>query len=779
MSALSIQPTYPIFTDIDGQPLEDGYVWIGTANLDPQTNPINVYWDAALTLPAAQPIRTLAGYPANSGTPARLYVNSDYSIRVMNKNGSAVYSAPAATERYASELISFIQAGIGAVQTTAQEKMRQIISAKDFGVSPSASPADNVIGLKNALNHIVSIGGGILDFLPGNYTLDGAQLGNYTSSMGSSIDAQNASGITLQGYGATITMTNAVGKVWFRFRSCTNITVKGLSFQGAQVGNGATNSSGVPLYFDTAASNITIEDVSGRQGFALIEFQTDSLVPMGGVKYQNVTLKNISTVGFYHAMELLNINNLTTTGIKMQGTGAGNFQTLRGIYALGVTNWNGSDIYSTGYGTPGVGGYPIFIREYAPSGLATLPNYNCDTINLTNVALVNNFCGGLEIDIADGQIKNVNISNLTITADPTNNYGGGLLEIAHDTTNAPLGINNVKFSNVQISGSPLGVLACILYRHTSNVASNEIYCNQHFYENLQVDGFDSPCFVSGTAGGWISGLKMNQVRFDNTAPIGGGDGSAFAKIYDGFVDSFTANSVIGLGSNLVRMEFDNATAVDWIEDTNNMFPVVINGDASQVFSGYVNKTTGNDDNNGSSTAPIKTLAEATRRISRLNRGSNTFTFTLQTNENYGSMTLRSVAVPISMRMPLGATLDAVVLDKVNKFDLRNGTNCTGGIIATGQTQAYIESVTFSGTGTGLTVYGGSKVTSSNNVFSGTLNVGMLVREQSTVWSTVDTGTVIQYGYQLGEAAICYKEATSTLTGGSGQKQSISVNLANF
>lgn len=100
MSALSIQPTYPIFTEKDGQPLEDGYIWIGTTNLDPQGNPINVYWDAALTQLAAQPIRTQGGYPVNSGTPARLYVNSDYSIRVMNKNGSVVYSAPAATERY-------------------------------------------------------------------------------------------------------------------------------------------------------------------------------------------------------------------------------------------------------------------------------------------------------------------------------------------------------------------------------------------------------------------------------------------------------------------------------------------------------------------------------------------------------------------------------------------------------------------------------------------------------------------------------------------------------
>lgn len=93
MSTISIQPTYPIFTDIDGQPLENGYVWIGTLNLDPQTNPIVVYWDAALTIPAAQPIRTIGGYLSNNGSPANIYAAQEYSIRVMNKNGSVIYSA--------------------------------------------------------------------------------------------------------------------------------------------------------------------------------------------------------------------------------------------------------------------------------------------------------------------------------------------------------------------------------------------------------------------------------------------------------------------------------------------------------------------------------------------------------------------------------------------------------------------------------------------------------------------------------------------------------------
>lgn len=137
MSALSIQPTFPIFTDIDGQPLEDGYIFIGATNLNPQTNPIVVYQNAALTVVAVQPIRTRGGYPVFSGTPARLYVNSDYSIQVQNKNGSVVYSAPAATERYGNIInltdIDFLQSGAGATTRTALSKMREWVTPEDFG----------------------------------------------------------------------------------------------------------------------------------------------------------------------------------------------------------------------------------------------------------------------------------------------------------------------------------------------------------------------------------------------------------------------------------------------------------------------------------------------------------------------------------------------------------------------------------------------------------------------------------------------------------------------
>ncbi len=93
MSALSIQPPFPIFTDTDGSPLENGYVWLGTANQDPQANPIAAYWDAALTITAPQPIRTLNGYPVYQGSPSRFYTASDYSIQVLDSKGSLVYTS--------------------------------------------------------------------------------------------------------------------------------------------------------------------------------------------------------------------------------------------------------------------------------------------------------------------------------------------------------------------------------------------------------------------------------------------------------------------------------------------------------------------------------------------------------------------------------------------------------------------------------------------------------------------------------------------------------------
>jgi len=182
MSALSIQPSYPIFTDTDGKPLEDGYIWIGTANLDPQGNPINVYWDSALTQLAGQPIRTSGGYPVNSGTPARLYVNSDYSIRVMNKNGSMVYSAPAATERYSGVVINGVNAQnvvydppfTGGMQTNVEAELSNTIYVTDFGAfKDGTNPSATTAAIQAAIDYAkASSNVHCIEFPTGNYAVN-------------------------------------------------------------------------------------------------------------------------------------------------------------------------------------------------------------------------------------------------------------------------------------------------------------------------------------------------------------------------------------------------------------------------------------------------------------------------------------------------------------------------------------------------------------------------------------------------------------------------------
>jgi|688.fasta_scaffold11059_18 hypothetical protein len=166
MSALSVEPPFPAFADADGQPLDDGYIFIGTVNLNPITNPIVAFFDSALTITAVQPIRTSGGYPVYQGTPANIFVNSDYSIQVQNKNGSVVYSSPSTDGRYSANLISFTgfkgqvgtvqnlagddgsdwigfdQANESSVARSAQDKMQDLVSVKDFGAVGDSSTDD-------------------------------------------------------------------------------------------------------------------------------------------------------------------------------------------------------------------------------------------------------------------------------------------------------------------------------------------------------------------------------------------------------------------------------------------------------------------------------------------------------------------------------------------------------------------------------------------------------------------------------------------------------------
>lgn len=92
MSVIITQP-FMVFFDRAGEPLEAGYIYIGLPGQNPESNPITVYWDSSLTTTAAQPIRTLAGYPSRNGSPSNIIASqSPYSILIKDKTGALVYS---------------------------------------------------------------------------------------------------------------------------------------------------------------------------------------------------------------------------------------------------------------------------------------------------------------------------------------------------------------------------------------------------------------------------------------------------------------------------------------------------------------------------------------------------------------------------------------------------------------------------------------------------------------------------------------------------------------
>lgn len=94
MSNLVDLNPYGVYNDLQGRPLNNGKIYIGLPNQDPKQYPAQVFWDAALTIPAAQPLRTVGGYVARNGSPAKIYINGNYSLKVVDKNDLQIFYVP-------------------------------------------------------------------------------------------------------------------------------------------------------------------------------------------------------------------------------------------------------------------------------------------------------------------------------------------------------------------------------------------------------------------------------------------------------------------------------------------------------------------------------------------------------------------------------------------------------------------------------------------------------------------------------------------------------------
>lgn len=178
MSALTVTAPFAVFTDINGDPLDAGYIYVGTVNLDPVANPVTVYWDSALTIPATQPIRTINGYPARNGSAANIFINgTSYSIKVLNRraqlcfsmaNGAHVFNQ---TDQIPATQIDYTSPGADSVLRTAQDKFEEWVSVKDFG-AVGDGVTDDSAAINAAIYYVYkNFNGGNVIFPPGDYLI--------------------------------------------------------------------------------------------------------------------------------------------------------------------------------------------------------------------------------------------------------------------------------------------------------------------------------------------------------------------------------------------------------------------------------------------------------------------------------------------------------------------------------------------------------------------------------------------------------------------------------
>lgn len=161
MTLATVQNPFETFLGLNGAALNGGHVYIGVVGQDPATNPVAVFWDAAGTIPAFQPIDVMGGYLRRAGSPAQAYVADDYSIRVTDRFGIQVYYAASGLKATSAAASIWIASGTGAINRDVQAKLRERVGPTEYGADGTADIT--ALYLANNANSQIFVAGGSYD----------------------------------------------------------------------------------------------------------------------------------------------------------------------------------------------------------------------------------------------------------------------------------------------------------------------------------------------------------------------------------------------------------------------------------------------------------------------------------------------------------------------------------------------------------------------------------------------------------------------------------------
>lgn len=229
---MQINP-FDFFVDLDGNALDSGYVWIGEINKDPRQYPAQAYYDQALTVPAAMPLRTSGGYIVRNGSPTFLYISGNYSIMVLDKNLRQIFYVP-----------DFLMVGNSQAATIAD------IQGIYSGLANTTDPAKGVSLIPTASRLVPNIatlrtlpksGASVAVNVQGYYAIGDGGGGNYY------LDAVD---VTTADNGGTVIVANDGGR--WKMQNIRTITTKQF---GAKADGSTDDFASLNKWFDFGINN--------------------------------------------------------------------------------------------------------------------------------------------------------------------------------------------------------------------------------------------------------------------------------------------------------------------------------------------------------------------------------------------------------------------------------------------------------------------------------------------------------------------------------------------
>jgi hypothetical protein len=471
MAALSIQVPYPVFYDRDGQPLDNGNIYIGVTNLDPVTNPLQVYYDAALTITASQPLVTSGGYIYRNGTPTQLYVDAvNFSITVNDSKNLLVYNFPDGTGISPNaDGIIYNEGGAGAVDRTVANKLRENVSVKDFGAVGDGITNDTV-AIQAALNS-----GAKRVFVPA---------GTYVITATLTIPDN----VSLEGDGIGATIFDGSSATYANLTSGRHISTVGGSWGSLPALSADVNKGDRTLTFASAPS----------------------IVPGDVLQIYNPT--DFSFSGFraeYRAGEFIRVAKVSGTTVTLQGTLCDSYLAADvDLYKLqGATSCNLRGFTLKGLSSGGAV-FGINFFNAVDSSIEDVRVYGC---SYTQISV--------------NQCFNVQLRGCTGEEDFTTNFGGdyGLAIANSHIVNVSGGYYAAARHGVTTGGfSGVGCVSCryMSFQGVTISTSGDAQAAD-FHGNMEYSWFDNCVLDGGFAGGGDYFYITNNVVRGN--PPGNGN----------------------------------------------------------------------------------------------------------------------------------------------------------------------------------------------------------------------------------------------------------------